>query len=96
MKHILLFQEEHDVGIALRRTLQERRYFVTVTTGLNDAREVLERVNFDLIIANVHLPDDTAFEVMEMAKQRGIRTFLMTGSSSPVEPIARSGGQDWQ
>jgi DNA-binding response OmpR family regulator len=81
MKHILLFQDEHDVGIMLRRIL-ERRYFVAVTTGLNDARQMLERVKFDLIIASIHLPDGTAFEVMEMAKQRGIRTFLMTLSSS--------------
>jgi CheY-like chemotaxis protein len=42
----------------------------------------LNRVKFDLIIASIHLPDGTAFEVMEMAKQRGIRTFLITLSSS--------------
>jgi DNA-binding response OmpR family regulator len=42
MKHILLLQDEHDVGIMLRRTLEECRYFVTVTTGLNDARQMLE------------------------------------------------------
>ena len=82
MKNILLFEDEHDVGIMLGRTLEERGYFVTVTTGLNDARQMLERIKFDLIIASIHLPDGTAFEVMEMAKQRGIRTFLMTLSSS--------------
>jgi DNA-binding response OmpR family regulator len=82
MKHILLFHDEHDVSIMLRRTLEERGYFVTVTAGLNDARQMLERIKFVLIITSIHLPDDTAFEVMEMAKQRGIRTFLMTLSSS--------------
>jgi DNA-binding response OmpR family regulator len=96
VKHVLLFEDGHDIAIGLRRTLEDNGYHVSVTAKLNDACQMLERVKFDLIIASIHLPDGTAFEVMEMAKQRGIRTFLMTGSSSPVEPIARSGGQDWQ
>ena len=86
MKHILLFEAEHDLGIMLRRTLEKRGYYVTVTARLNDAHQMLERAKFDLIIVNILLPDGTAFEVMEMAKQRGIRTFLMTGSSTMQRP----------
>jgi DNA-binding response OmpR family regulator len=96
MRHVLLFEDEHDTAIGLRRTLEDDGYYVSVTAKLNDVRQMLERVKFDLIIASIHLPDGTAFEVMEMAKQRGIRTFFMAGSSSPVEPIAPSGGQYWQ
>jgi DNA-binding response OmpR family regulator len=78
MRHVLLFEDEHDIAIGMRRTLEDDGYYVSVTAKLNDARHMLERVKFDLIIASIHLPDGTAFEVMEMAKQRGIRTFLMT------------------
>ena len=78
MKHILLFEDEYDVGIIARRTLEERGYLVTVTAGLDDAHQMLERVKFDLVIVNILLPDGAAFKVMETAKERGIRTFFMT------------------
>ncbi|SRR6266571_2190775 len=80
MKHILLFEAEHDVGIMLRRTLEERGYSVTVTADV--AHQMLRRAEFDLVIVNILLPDGAAFDVVEMARRRGIRAFLMTGGSS--------------
>jgi CheY-like chemotaxis protein len=82
LMQVLLFEDECGIAKMLRRTLERHGYHVTVTAELNDARQMLERVKFDLIIANILLPDGTAFEVMEMARQRGIRTFLMTGGPS--------------
>src|SRR6266446_7530532 len=82
MKHILLFEAEHDVGIMLRRTLEERGYSVTVTAALDVAHQTLQRAEFDLVIVNILLPDGAAFDVVEMARRRGIRAFLMTGGSS--------------
>lgn len=82
MKHVLLFEDEHDIAMGLLDTLGDHGYYVSVTVKLNDARQMLERMQFDLIIANILLPDGAAFEVMEMAKKRGIRTFFMTGGSS--------------
>ena len=79
--HVLLFEDEHDVGVIVRRTLEEHGYFVSVTAALDDARQMLERVKFDLIIVNILLPDGAAFKVMEMAKESGIRTFFMTRGS---------------
>jgi DNA-binding response OmpR family regulator len=78
MMHVLLFDDEHDVSIIVRRTLEEHGYFVSVTAVLDDARQMLERVKFDLVIVNILLPDGAAFEVMETAKEKGIRTFFMT------------------
>jgi len=82
MKHVLLFEAEHDVGIMLRRTLEERGYSVTVTAALDVAHQMLQRAEFDLVIVNILLPDGAAFDLVEMARRRGIRAFFMTGSSS--------------
>jgi DNA-binding response OmpR family regulator len=57
MMHILLFEDEYDVGIMLRRALGERGYSVSVTAALDDARQMLERAKFDLVIVNILLPD---------------------------------------
>src|SRR6266568_3529960 len=82
MKHVLLFEAEHDVGIMLRRTLEERGYSVIVTAALDVAHQKLQRAEFDLVIVNILLPDGAAFDLVEMARRRGIRAFFMTGSSS--------------
>ena len=82
MKHILLFEAEHDVEIMLRRPLEERGYSVTVTAAVDVAHQMLQRAEFDLVIVNILLPDGAAFDVVEMTRRRGIKAFLMTGSSS--------------
>jgi DNA-binding response OmpR family regulator len=93
MKHVLLFEDEHDIAIGLLGTLEDHGYYVSVTARLNDARQMLERVKFDLIIANILLPDGAAFEVMKMAKEGGIRTFFMSGSSSRAHAAAAKTGR---
>jgi len=80
MRNVLLFEEERGTAIELRHTLEDHGYFVRVTANLNDVHQMLESVKFDLIIVNILLA--TAFKVVETAKERGIRTFVMTGSSS--------------
>jgi DNA-binding NtrC family response regulator len=80
MRHVLLFEDEHGVAIGLRRALEDHGHFVRVTANLHSARQMLETLEFDLIIANILLPDAT--DVGKMAKERGIHIFMMTGSSS--------------
>ena len=80
MRQVLLFEDETGVVIGLRRALEDHGHFVRVTTNLQSARQMLETLEFDLIIANILLPDATG--VGKMAEERGIPIFIMTGSSS--------------
>jgi DNA-binding NarL/FixJ family response regulator len=80
MRHVLLFEDERGVVIGLRRALEVHGHCVSVTANLHSARQMLERREFDLIIVNILLRDAT--DVGKMAEERGIRIFLMTGSSS--------------
>jgi DNA-binding response OmpR family regulator len=89
MKHILLVEDEHDIAILLREAMESDGYYVTFVKRVADARAVLLRVKFHLLVANLLLPDGTAFDLLEMANQRGISAFLMTGS---VEHMAQLEG----
>ena len=80
MRHILFFDHEHGVIIGLRRALEDHGHCVSVTADLHSARQMLETLEFDLIIANIRLPDAT--DIGKIAEERGIHIFVMTGSSS--------------
>lgn len=79
MKHILLLEDDEDVSSLLIRLLEDEKYYVSVTARVADAREILERVKVDLFIADVLLPDGTAFAALDTAKRREVPYFLMTG-----------------
>jgi DNA-binding response OmpR family regulator len=79
MEFVLLFEDERDDVVGLRRALEDHNYQVSVTANIHSARQMLEALEFGLIIIDILLPDAT--EVGKVAEERGIRIFLMTGSS---------------
>jgi DNA-binding response OmpR family regulator len=80
MKHILLLEDNHDIVDLLRLLLEEDGYYVSSTSRVADAREILEKTKVDLFIADIVLPDGTAFSAIEEAKRRNVSCLMMTGS----------------
>ena len=91
MKHILLLEDDADVCAVIVGMLQEEKYYVSTTTRVDDAREFLERVKVDLFIADVLLPDGTAFAALDAAQQREVPYFLITGSISHMAELEANG-----
>jgi DNA-binding response OmpR family regulator len=91
LKHILLLEDHGGVASILSRLLEEERYYVTTTALVTVASELLERVKFDLFIADVLLPDGTAFAALDVAKLRKVPFFLMTGSDTQMAELEANG-----
>jgi len=91
MKHVLLLEDDHGFSSVLVRFLEEERYYVSTTTCVADAREVLERVKIDLFIADVLLPDGTAFAALDVAKLQKVPYFLITGSRAHMAELEANG-----
>lgn len=91
MKHILLLEDDSGVSAVLVRLLEEEKYYVSTTSHVADAREFLERVKVDLFIADVLLPDGTAFAALDTAQQHNVPYFLMTGSFSHMAELEANG-----
>jgi DNA-binding NtrC family response regulator len=91
MKHILMLEDHGGVTSVLSRLLEEERYYVTSTALIAVARELLERVKFDLFIADVLLPDGTAFAALDVAKLHNVPYFLMTGSITHLAELEANG-----
>jgi len=91
MKHILLLEDNGSVTSVLARLLEEEKYYVSSTALVAVARELLERVKFDLFIADVVLPDGTAFAALDTAKLHKVPFFLMTGSPAHLAELEANG-----
>ena len=91
MKHILLLEDHGHVTSVLARLLEEEKYYVTSTALIAVASELLERVKFDLFIADVVLPDGTAFGALDIAKRHKVPFFLMTGSAAHMAELEANG-----
>ena len=91
MKHVLLLEDDDGVSAVIVGMLEEEKYYVSITTRVGDAREFLERVKVDLFIADVLLPDGTAFAAVDTAKQREVPYFLITGSISHMAELEANG-----
>ena len=91
MKHILLLEDHGHVTSVLARLLEEEKYYVSSTALVAVARELLERVKFDLFIADVLLPDGTAFAALDIGKLHKVPYFLMTGSTAHMAELEANG-----
>jgi two-component system response regulator HydG len=79
MKKLLLVEDEIEIQILLSHILRAEGYEVDETGTLKSALYILDRRPFDLVVADAHLPDGTGMMVGDKAREKGIRTVIITG-----------------
>jgi two-component system, OmpR family, response regulator len=89
MKKLLLVEDE--IQILLGHILRAEGYEVDETGTLKSALYILDRRPFDLVVADAYLPDGTGMMVGDKAREKGIRTVIITGYAFrlPKEELAR-------
>jgi len=60
-------------------------------TLAGSAKEILERITIDLLIADIVLPDAIAFAAIDEAKRRNVACLLMTGSWPHMAELETNG-----
>ena len=91
MKHILLLEDDRSIVDMLSDLLEEDGYYVSSTSRVADATQILQKVKVDLLIADIVLSDGTAFAAIEEAKIRNIACLLMTGSWPHMAQLEANG-----
>jgi DNA-binding NtrC family response regulator len=79
-KHILVLENDSSVSAALVTVLEDARFKVSTAATAAGACAILKRRKIDLLVADIVLPDGTAFDVLSTANWRGVPHLLMTGS----------------
>lgn len=63
MEKILLVEDDKELSFITKRLLESKEYEVLSVTTLAQAREILQRVRFDLILLDMLLPDGEGIEL---------------------------------
>jgi len=85
VKRILIVEDEPLTAFDNENMLGDAGYVVVATVDdLDEALEVLEREQIDLIVSDLRLrKDQTGIELARVARARGIPTLFATGHSCP-------------
>src|SRR3954467_15587961 len=91
MKHILLLEDDRSGVDLLSVLLENDGYYVSSTSRVADATQILQKTKVDLFVADIVLPDGTAFAAIEEARMRNIACLLMTGSWPHMAQLEANG-----
>ncbi|MEM7185459.1 MAG: sigma-54 dependent transcriptional regulator [Bacteroidota bacterium] len=80
-KHILIVEDDIAFLTMLTTFLERKEYVVQGVSGLQGAKEQLEKTQFPMVITDLKLPDGTGIELLEYVKQQTPESsvILMTG-----------------
>ncbi len=81
---ILLIDDEKESCLALSTLLRQIGYTVTATHSGEEALDLLQNQNFDLIISDLFLPGVSGIDILKKVKESSPRTcfILITGNAS--------------
>jgi two-component system, NtrC family, response regulator HydG len=84
MIRILLVEDDVDVRMVMEHVLIAAGYEVDATGTEGNARELLSGRSYDLVIADVRLPDGTGMTVADNAREIGTKALIVTGYASTL------------
>jgi len=71
-KKILIVDDDADIREAVRLTLEEQDYMnveVTESTNVASGIQQMEATNPDIVILDLHMPNETGFDFMDIVKK---------------------------
>ena len=77
---ILLVEDHVATRVALEKLLARRRYDVSTAGSVSEAVALADRKEFDLLVADIGLPDADGYELMTTLRERhGLKGIAVTG-----------------
>jgi len=96
---VLVVDDEHTLREGCASILRPEGYDVTLTGRSTDAADLIRRRHFDIILADLYLPEMTGMELLAVAKEHSPNTvfIIMTGNPSVESSIEglRAGAWDY-
>ena len=81
---ILLVEDDEVLSDVIRQNLQARGHEVSVARDMQQALAYLHAKDFDLIVLDINLPDQTGWEVLRAAGREGCLQHEVEGDKLPV------------
>ena len=88
MARILLVEDDRDVRPLLEHIMLGEGLDVTTSETAANAIALLDSQPFDLVVADVNLPDGSGLRVADKAKGAGVSALVVTGHGLTLQPGA--------
>ncbi|MGH7467502.1 MAG: sigma-54-dependent transcriptional regulator [Longimicrobiales bacterium] len=96
---VLIIEDEHTLRESCQSVLAHEGYEVTTCGRSEDAREMMQRRTFDIVLVDLYMPKVSGLELVELCMQANADTLVvvMTGNPSVESSIAalRAGAWDY-
>ena len=86
--HILIAEDDTDVGDVLRLILDELGYRVSLAENGATARSLLDRLDVDLLVADEFMFGERGRQLADYAKSLGVPTLLMSADNETKRELA--------
>lgn len=76
---VLLVEDHQGTRLSLGRLLERRGFRVISASSLAEARNLLKKNAFDLLISDIGLPDGSGYELMTSLRETGLKGIALSG-----------------
>ncbi|HUD97303.1 MAG TPA: response regulator, partial [Woeseiaceae bacterium] len=90
MAHVLFVDDDPDFTAATKILLKAEMHEVQVAGSLKEARDALDRTNFDMLFVDLSLPDGSG---LELVSDDGPKAVIITGHPSMESAISAVRGR---
>ncbi len=97
-KHILVVDDDTRLRSLLQRFLRENGFLVSVAKGAAEARRLMSDYNFDLLIVDIMMPEETGLEFLARLRQdSNIPVIMLTAMGETADRIVglENGADDY-
>jgi two-component system phosphate regulon response regulator OmpR len=94
--HILVVDDDDDIRLLLREFLSSNSYLVSTACNVAEARLLLKEFEFDLIVMDIMMPEETGIEFLSSAREP-LPVILLSALSDVNDRIdgLKSGAEDY-
>lgn len=91
MAHILVVDDEESIRFSFHRFLSSEKHSVITADGLQMALAYMSEKNFDVILADIILPDGWGIDLLQQVLRKNIKTRVIIMTAYPtIETIEAS------
>jgi DNA-binding response OmpR family regulator len=67
-ENVLILEEDEHIARNIAKSLSTQGFAVRISETIKDALRLLKRINYDLVISNIHLPDGSVIDLFTALK----------------------------
>ena len=86
-QRILVMDSNRDMLMLLHRTLELEGYDTVIVVDYDEAVEMLEKINPDMVIMDTYIPDTDCFKILDVIRERSDIPIIVITADSELETL---------